>query len=60
MNRRTLLFAIAAGAVIACGQTTEEKVKAFEEAHDAMIKEYREMILVKTFKLITVYVEELL
>ena len=41
MNRRTLLFAIAAGAVIACGQTTEEKVKAYEEAHDAMIKEYR-------------------
>lgn len=44
MNRRTLLFAIAAGAVIACGQTTEEKVKAYEEAHDAMIKEYREMM----------------
>lgn len=37
-------FAIAAVAVIACGQTPEEKVKAYEEAHDAMIQEYQQMM----------------
>ena len=44
MYRLKLVFAIAAGAVVACGQTPDEKVKAYEEAHDAMIKEYREMM----------------
>ena len=38
------LCAIAAVAVVACGQTPEEKVKAYEEAHDAMMKEYTEMM----------------
>ena len=37
-------FAIAAVAVIACGQTPEEKVKAFEDAHEAMMQEYRQMM----------------
>ena len=37
-------FAIAAIAVIACGQTPEEKIKAYEEAHDAMIQEYQQMM----------------
>lgn len=38
------LFAIAAVAVVACGQTAEEKVKAYEEAHDAMMEEYTTMM----------------
>ena len=42
MKFRSFLFAIAAVAVVACGQSPEEKVKAYEEAHDALMKEYRE------------------
>ena len=42
MKIRTILFAFAAVAVAACAQTPEEKVKAYEEAHDAMMTEYRE------------------
>ena len=34
------MFAIAAMTVIACGQTAEEKVKAYEEAHEALMTEY--------------------
>ena len=30
--------------LVACGQTPEERVAAYETAHDAMIKEYREMM----------------
>ena len=44
MKIRTILFAFAAVAVAACAQTPEEKVKAYEEAHDAMITEYRQMM----------------
>ena len=44
MKIRMFLFAIAAAAVVACGQTPEEKVKAYEEAHDAMMKEYTQMM----------------
>ena len=43
-NRSIISLAIAAMAVIACGQTPEEKVKAYEEAHDAMMQEYRTMM----------------
>ena len=43
-NRLIISFAIAAVAVIACGQTPEEKVKAFEDAHEAMMQEYRQMM----------------
>ena len=39
-----MFFAIAAMAVMACGQTAEEKVKAYEEAHEAMMTEYRTMM----------------
>ena len=39
-----MFFAIAAMAVMACGQTAEEKVKAYEEAHEAMMTEYRQMM----------------
>ena len=44
MKIRTILFAFAAVAVAACAQTPDEKVKAYEEAHDAMMTEYRQMM----------------
>lgn len=44
MKRMNLLFALAALVMVACGQTPEEKVKAYEEAHDGMMKEYRQMM----------------
>ena len=44
MNIRKVLFALAAIAAVACGQTAEEKVKAYEEAHDAMMEEYKTMM----------------
>ena len=40
MKIRTFIFALAAMAAVACGQTAEEKVKAFEEAHEALMTEY--------------------
>ena len=43
MKARTLIFALAAAVVAACA-TPEEKVKAFEEAHDAMVAEFRTMM----------------
>ena len=44
MNIKTLVFAFVAMAAVACGQTAEEKVKAFDEAHEAMMTEYRQMM----------------
>lgn len=44
MKIRKVLFALAAVAAVACGQTAEEKVKAYEEAHDAMMEEYTTMM----------------
>ena len=44
MKTRMFLFAIAAAVVVACGQTPEEKVKAYEEAHEAMMNEYTQMM----------------
>lgn len=44
MKIRTILFAAAAFVIASCGQTAEEKVKAYEEAHDAMMEEYRTMM----------------
>ena len=44
MNMRNVLLALAAIAVVACGQSAEEKVKAYEEAHDAMMEEYSTMM----------------
>ena len=44
MKARAFLFALAAVAAVACGQTAEEKVKAYEEAHDAMMDEYTVMM----------------
>ena len=44
MKRLNLLFTLAALVIVACGQTPEEKVKAYEEAHDGMMKEYRQMM----------------
>lgn len=44
MKVRTLLFAAAAVAVAACGQTAEEKVKAYEAAHEAMVSEFQVMM----------------
>ena len=40
MKIRTFMFALAAMAAVSCGQTAEEKVKAFEEAHEALMAEY--------------------
>jgi len=44
MKMRNVLFALAAVAVVACGQSAEEKVKAYEEAHAAMMEEYSTMM----------------
>ncbi len=41
---RKILFALDAVAVVACGQTAEEKVKAFEETHEAMMQEFQTMM----------------
>lgn len=43
MKTRTFLFALAAAVVAACA-TPEEKVKAYDEAHDAMVAEFRTMM----------------
>ena len=44
MKLHTFLFALAAVAAAACGQTAEERVQAYTEAHDAMMAEYRQMM----------------
>ena len=45
MKLKSIVFALAASAVMACGgQTAEEKVKAFEETHNAMMTEFRTMM----------------
>ena len=44
MKMRNVLFALAAVAVVACGQSAEEKVMAYEEAHAAMMEEYSTMM----------------
>ncbi|MBR2065387.1 MAG: TlpA family protein disulfide reductase [Bacteroidales bacterium] len=44
MKIRTFLFGLAAVAVAACGQTPEEKVAAYDAAHDAMMEEYKTMM----------------
>lgn len=44
MKFRIILLTFAAAAVAACAQSPEERIKAYEEAHDAMMKEYREMM----------------
>lgn len=46
MKIRSFLFAAAAFVLASCGsgQTVEEKVKAYEEAHDAMMEEYKTMM----------------
>ena len=43
-NKLIISLAIAAIAVIACGQTPEEKVKAYEDAHNVMIQEFEQMM----------------
>ena len=44
MKIRTFLFALATAAVVACGQTPEEKVAAFDAEHDAMMEEFQTMM----------------
>lgn len=44
MKTRTIFCALAAIAVMSCGQTVEEKIKAFEETHEAMMTEYKTMM----------------
>ena len=39
-----MLLSLVAIAAVACGQTAEEKIKAYEEAHEAMMTEYRQMM----------------
>ena len=43
---KTKIFSILAGVamVVACGQTPEERVAAYETAHDILMGEYREMM----------------
>ena len=40
MKKTIILSLVAAITVVSCGQTAEEKVKAYEEAHDALMTEY--------------------
>ena len=40
MKTKAIIFALAAVSMAACAQTPEERVKAYEEAHEAMMKEY--------------------
>ena len=42
MNIKTMLFALTSLVMLACGPTAEERVKAYEEAHEAMMTEYRQ------------------
>jgi len=43
MKTRTFILSLmAATLAVACGQTPEEKVKAYEEAHDGLMTEYRQ------------------
>ena len=43
MKLKSILFAALAVAVVSsCGQTAEERIKAFEETHEAMIAEFRQ------------------
>lgn len=44
MKIRTFLFGLAAIVAAACGQTAEEKVKAYEEAHETLMTEYKTMM----------------
>lgn len=44
MKTRTIIFTLAAIALTACAQTPEERVKAYEEAHQAMMDEYGMMM----------------
>ena len=44
MKRIAFLSALAALAVVACGPTAEEKVKAYEDAHNALMEEYSTMM----------------
>ena len=43
MKLKSILFAALAVAVVSsCGQTAEERIKAYEETHEAMIAEFRQ------------------
>ena len=44
MKTRAILSAIAALALVACGQTAEQKVQAYTDAHDTMMEEYKVMM----------------
>ena len=44
MKIRTFIFVVAALATVACGQTAEEKIKAYEEAHETLMAEYTQMM----------------
>lgn len=44
MKTRTVLFSLAAIAVAACAQSPEERIKAYEQEHEAMLTEYRAMM----------------
>lgn len=44
MKTRTFLLSLAAFATAACAQTPEERIKAYEQEHEAMLTEYRTMM----------------
>lgn len=44
MKTSTFLLSLAAIVTVACAQSPEERIKAYEEKHDAMIMEYRTMM----------------
>ena len=39
MNIKTMFFALTSLVMFACGPTAEERVRAYEEAHEAMMQE---------------------
>ena len=44
MKTRMIICALAAISIVACAQTPEERIKAYEQAHDAMMAEYEKMM----------------
>ena len=42
MKKTFILSAFATIVMVACGQTPEERVKAYEARHEEMMKEYRQ------------------
>lgn len=44
MKIKSILLTLVAVVAVACGQTTEEKIQAFDEAHESLMAEYTQMM----------------